>query len=434
MNITLLDVRSDKRYCQNKEVMGGFGSTFRIGHSLRARLMELAKRMNVNIPVMILGYAAAILRQNGHKARYAHSIKGKPDLVIMHISIVNHKKEMQMAEHIRKNRIAKVGLIGPFVSAMPGLFKDKADFIVVGEPEEFFMSLKGIHIIPSGIVKSRPVDIEKLPFPDWSIFPSTNFSYRPVLMKKPFLPVLTSRGCVFMCNYCPYKSFFGNWRARSVGSVMREVHRNMREYGVKSIMFKDPLFTADKKRAAEICRRMGKTGLEWACETHLASLDTSFIDLMYRNGLRGMNLGVESVKKDILFKSKRAPINVEKETELIKYCEKKGIRVSAFYIFGYPEDTAASINATIDYAISLNTNVAQFSILTPYPGTEMFSKVELTTDDFEQFDSFTLVFRHRNLTPGQMSRLKEKAYIRYYFRFGYAWVFSKRMLRFLLRR
>lgn len=431
MKVTLLDVLSDRTECQNKDVMGGFGSTARIGNSILSKLIERRKRAWVRLPILSLGYIAAIMAENGHEVSYSNKIVKDSDLVIIHSSIVDYKKEIRYADIIRKTTKAKVGFIGPFATFKPEIFIKHADFVVRNEPEEVIMKIKDGKI-PKGIVTSKPIEnLDKLPFPKWGIFPYKKYSYRPVIRKRPFIPVLSSRGCTFTCNYCPYRAYYGKWRKRSVGNIIAELKYLMKNFGIKGVMFRDALFTADRKRAAEIADAIteNRIRIEWACETHINYLDARLIDRMYRAGLRSINVGIESTDKDMLMKSSRISAKRQCEERIIRYCEKKGIRISAFYIFGYPGDTAESINDTIRYAKRLNTNVAQFFILTPFPGTKFYSEVKdrIISTDFEDFDSFTPVFRHKNLSSKELMKLKEKAFVSYYYRPAYIITFLKRL-------
>jgi radical SAM superfamily enzyme YgiQ (UPF0313 family) len=103
---------------------------------------------------------------------------------------------------------------------------------------------------------------------------------------------------------------------------------------------------------------------------------------------------------------------------MLARCRDLGIVTAAFYVFGFSEDTWASINATIDYAVTLGSTVAQFKILTPYPGTPLYKKMEasITEEDWEQFDGFTPTFKHENLSEAELQFLLGSAYTRFYVR------------------
>ena len=120
----------------------------------------------------------------------------------------------------------------------------------------------------------------------------------------------------------------------------------------------------------------------------------------------------------------------DKQFELIRQCDKLGIRVTAFYLFGLPNSTAEDMRETARYARRLNTHVASFNIVTPYPGTEFYEQVEgqIFENDWTRFTSYTPVMRHEHVTIKELEKLKEDAFLRFYFRPAYILKFLQRML------
>ena len=131
-----------------------------------------------------------------------------------------------------------------------------------------------------------------------------------------------------------------------------------------------------------------------------------------------MSFGVESVAATTLKKVGRRPIPESHQREMLAKCRELGIVTAAFYVFGFGEDTWESINASIDYAIDLGSTVAQFKVLTPYPGTPLFKRMEKTIveSDWERFDGFTANFTHESLTQAELTDLLGDAYTRFYMR------------------
>jgi radical SAM superfamily enzyme YgiQ (UPF0313 family) len=134
-----------------------------------------------------------------------------------------------------------------------------------------------------------------------------------------------------------------------------------------------------------------------------------------------MSFGVEAVSPQILKKVGRRPIPEAHQRAMITKCRQLGIVTAAFYVFGFLEDTRESITASIEYAAELGSTVAQFKILTPYPGTPLFKRMEplLTERDWERYDGFTPTFNHPNLTQDQLKYLLGAAYTRFYMRPSY---------------
>jgi anaerobic magnesium-protoporphyrin IX monomethyl ester cyclase len=431
MKIALLNVSSGKNACINKDFMGGYGWAFNAGNSLPARMINYVKRRGEKLPIMSFGYLASILSEKGCEAEYVENRIPSADVVIMQSSMVEHNSEMEWAGRLKKAS-KTVGFIGPFSGAMPEIFLNRCDFVIRGEPEEAFYGI-GEGVIPKGVINSKCIeDIDGIPFPKWGAFPYREYSYFPAIKERPFLPILSSRGCAYGCNYCPYLVDY-KWRQRSSQNVLDEVGYLIGSFGIRSTLFRDPIFTFDRKRTVEICDGIIKRGyrIKWACETRLDKVDKELLKHLYSAGLRVMNVGVESCSEEVIKRASRKPIEVEHQEEMIRYCDKLGIRVTAFYMFGMPDDTRKTILDTIRYAKSLNTHVAQFFVFTPFPGTEYYEGVKgnIYEQSWEKFDCYTPVFRHKNLSGSDILRFKERAFISYYYRPAWAFALAGRALR-----
>lgn len=428
MKIAIVEVRNKDTFL-NKDQAGTFGTRIKSGNSILNFLIDKIKKSGVKLPILYLGYVSALFRRYGHDVNYyMNKIPEKDeDITIMCSSIVDYNEELKFAKKIKDRIRTKLGFIGAFSSVMPHIFRDFSDFVIIGEPEDVCSKIAGLEIRPEGIIESKPIeDLDALPFPDWDGFPVKDYSYFPVINEKPFLTIQSSRGCPYNCEYCPYLVMQGTkLRKRSVENVIGEIMNMHEKYGIKGLLFRDPIFTIDRKRTEDIANRLieENMNIKWCCETRLDCLDTDIIDLMKESGLRSINVGIESYSKDILEKASRKAIDSRYQEEIIDYCENNGIKISAFYILGFPDDTIESVKKTIDYARKLNTTIAQFTILTPYPGTNYFEKVKdhIMTDDFTRFDAYTPVMECKNLSSGQLINLKEMAFKTYYFRPG--WIF-----------
>jgi len=190
--------------------------------------------------------------------------------------------------------------------------------------------------------------------------------------------------------------------------------------GPLHVVFRDPLFTQDRDRVLELCdgirsRRLPHT---FECETRLDRLDDELLRVMHAAGLRAMTFGVESVAPATLKHVGRRPIPEPQQRLVLRRCHDLKIRTAAFYVIGFAEDTWESIGATIEYAIDLGSTLAQFKILTPYPGTPLFKRMQptITETDWERFDGFTPTFTHPSLTHAELTFLLGNAYTRYYIR------------------
>jgi radical SAM superfamily enzyme YgiQ (UPF0313 family) len=275
----------------------------------------------------------------------------------------------------------------------------------------------------SGVVSSPAVDdLDALPFPFWDPLTAARRQLRVPFAGRPVggaLPVLASRSCPEFCTYCPHRIQAG-YRSRSVRSILDELAFLNETRGPLHIVFRDPLFSQDRDRILELCDGILQRALPhtFECETRLDRLDEELLTVMQRAGLRAMSFGVESVSPVTLKKVGRRPIPEAHQRQVLQRCEQLGVVTAAFYVLGFAEDTWESIRATIDYAVALGSTVAQFKILTPYPGTPLFRRMAptITESDWERFDGFTPTFTHPSLSHSELRFLLGSAYTQFYMR------------------
>lgn len=420
MKIALIDLKESRTGCNNKDKAGTFGNASH-GEDIISRLYALLKWSNVDMPVVHFGYMAAIFRQRGHEVAFYDGFPKDEDMVILASSIVGYDEEIAFAKSIKRPG-RKIGFISAFASVKPELFLEAADFVIKGEPEWAAIQIAKGELVPEGVVESPLIqDIESLPFPDWDGFPIHRYGYFPILKKKPLLSILTSRGCSFDCSYCPYMVIqTEKWRSRSAKHTVDEIEYLQKKYGVRSLAFRDIMYTQNKKRAREISEEIIRRGIkvEWSCETRADCLDEPMLELMYRSGLRVIHLGIESPRDEIVKKSGRIPIKETQQEKVVRMAEKIGIKIIGFFILGFIDDTAESMQGTIEYAKHLNTPLAQFDVMTPYPGTKFFTQISdrIQNFDWKLYTTHHPVVKLDHVTHDQVLEFKNRAYREYYFR------------------
>jgi anaerobic magnesium-protoporphyrin IX monomethyl ester cyclase len=416
--------------CTLKDVAGGFGTVFTVGRSPFAKLLEFAKRRIAAIPNITLAYLDSILSAHGADVKVL-DVRGSDqlvpaDLYLIASSIVDCNLEREIGLQVKRRFGSKVGYFGTFASSVPDFYSDSADFVVKEEIENIAPSLARGEI-PQGIISAGFVrDLDALPFPKWDQFDIRKFRYQIITGKGITLPMLGSRGCPYTCNYCPYL-VNSNYRVRSAESVVDEIRHLSAKYGIRGISFRDPNLTFNKKRAHEFADLLLRYNLDirWSMEARTDRLDAELIHLLYRAGLRSIEVGVESSNQQILRGNKRKAIPSTQQEQIIECCHKLGIRVIANYTLGLPNDTMTGIRETIRYAKKLNTFAIQFTVTTPYPGTQFYETVRdaIFERDWERFNGWTSVYRHPTITPEDLHRLREFAYVSYHLRLRYVWRF-----------
>ena len=433
-NIALMQVlNKGKKYALNKDLNGGFGTADDYGDSFTSKLISLVKWRAVRIPIIGMAFLQALLKEKGNQVKYYEgdlpSAEEQFDLMLIYGSIVDCHHENAVASQLKKDfPSAKIGFFGTFPSRFPEVFSN-ADFVLSGEAEAFFMNdFKSLDQL-TGVVKvSSLTDIEALPTPDFTGFPVHKYSYFPCLSKRPFVSLLASKGCPYSCKYyCTYGEYQGpKIRQRSAKKVVDDILHVQQKYGVKSVQFRDPVFGLVKTFIPQFCEELKSRGVKinWGMETRLDLLNEGLIKMMFGVGLRNINVGIETKIPEVAEKNKRLLIKEPHQEKIIQFCSKLGVKISAFYILAYEGDTRETIRETINYAKKLNTNVARFSVSTPFPGTGFYLQLEqegrILTKDWEKYTLHNLVYKHQNFSPQQVKELLGTAFKEYYFRPRYA--------------
>ena len=420
MRVVLTDIEGKEGFTSKDTVAGGYGSRLR-PFSKVTRVIARLKRAFVKLPSVHLAYAAALARRAGHDVVFSSGELLEGDVAIVLSSLVDHRRESEWAQAMRARGV-RVGFIGLAAQKLPELFAEAADFIVDGEPEHALMRMMNGETLSGGVASPQVEDLNSLPFPYWEPLTGEGRTWRVPFAGRPVggsLPVLGSRSCPEFCTYCPHR-IQSRYRSRSVNNILDELSYLDDVHGPVHVVFRDPLFSQDRDRVLALCdgihaRRLRHT---FECETRLDRLDAELLTIMHAAGLRAMSFGVEAVSPSTLKQVGRRPIPQPHQRAILNCCRELGIVTAAFYVLGFLDDTRDSINATIEHSVALGSTIAQFKLLTPYPGTPLYGRMKplITEHDWQQFDGFTPTFDHPSLTGAELRLLLGSAYTRFYIR------------------
>ena len=425
VRIVLADLRSNDGWVSKDTVAGGYGSRLRPFSRVTRVACAVKQRLN-RMPSVQMGYVAAVLAQHGHEVTWTDGPSAEGDVAIVLTSLVDYRTEAAWAD-AQRERGLRVGFVGLTASKLPELFESHGDFVVIGEPEQAMMRLARGETLAGRVTSPGVEDLDLLPFPRWDLLGvsprrriSLPFAGRP---SGGAFPLLASRGCPEFCTYCPHR-ILDSHRERSVANIADELERLTTLRRRPYVVFRDPLFTDNRERCLALCDEIRRRGLElhFECETRLDRLDDDLLYALHGAGLAAMSFGVETLSTETLRRSGRRPIPEAHQRRIMSVCRRLGIVTAAYYVFGFLQDDWASIAATIQYAIDLGSTVAQFKILTPYPGTPMWRQLAplVFEKDWQRFDGFTPTFTHPRLSPEELRFLLGAAYTRFYVRPGYA--------------
>jgi radical SAM superfamily enzyme YgiQ (UPF0313 family) len=273
----------------------------------------------------------------------------------------------------------------------------------------------------SEIVKNadRPFleDLDSLPFPALHLWQHTENLRKYGTI--PY-PVMTSRGCVYWCNFCTAVRMFGRrYRMRSPKNVVDELEYLHKNYYANQFTFYDDAFTVDQARTAEICDEIQRRGLKikWDCETRVDMVSKDLFVKMRDAGCIAVWFGVESGSKKQLTSMGKG-FSLAQTRRAFKWAKEAGLMTVAGVILGFPGETKESAWETIRFVKELNPNDVGFYIATPYPGTPMYEEVKangsLKITDFDKYDTATPTFEIPNLSMQELSEIREQAFQSFY--------------------
>ncbi len=417
--------------CTLKDVAGGFGTVFEVGASRPARWLERAKARLAALPPVALGHLAARLHRLGYGVDFV-SLRGAPgeldriagasEHALVQTSLVDADAERQVLRGLGRRGVHTIGF-GAAASALTERFADHAALILTGEPEGASDALwreilegRTTGVLDAGSVR----DLDALPFPDWSPFPVERYRYALLSRRGSTLPIQSARGCPYACSYCPWR-VTARFRERDPERVAAEARRDRDLYGARGLSFRDPLFNLERDRVLAIADALAPLGLRWSAEMRADRLDREQLEVLARAGLRSLEIGVESVDRALLAREKRKPPTHAQIEEVVRTASRLGIRVICNYVLGLPGDTERTIRETVRWAKHLDSFAVQFTVATPYPGTSL----EPRRRGHAELTGFRASELEGALAPRELERLREWAYVSYYYRPRYALTFLR---------
>lgn len=264
-------------------------------------------------------------------------------------------------------------------------------------------------------------DLDALPFPAHHLLPLDSLKR----MGKVLFPLITSRGCVYWCDFCSTVRMFGRgYRMRSPKNVVDEMELVYKKYGVSQVTFYDDAFTVNRDRVLKICEELHRRKLDmmWDCGTRVDMVDRELLKIMKDAGCIAVWLGVESGSEAILGAMNKR-IKLDQTRLAYKTAHDVGLMTIANVVLGFPSETEQTARQTINFVKELNPDDVGFYVATPYPGTPMYDQVIkngwLRVTDFNKYDTATPTFETPSLSIEKLAEIRYKAYQEFYLRPGY---------------
>lgn len=274
-------------------------------------------------------------------------------------------------------------------------------------------------------------DLDALPFPAYKYFKMDRYSSLQPAMdaieRGKSFSMMTSRGCPYRCTFCSQSVMAEKWRARSPENVVKEMRHLIEDWGAQEIGILDDSANIDRKRLralSELLIGQGLNRVPWIMINGIRAnlADQDLLALMKQAGCKRVAFGVETGDEDILDSIDKR-VTHEQIRQAFKNAKKVGLETVGFFIIGLPGDNEVTMEKTIRFACELDPLVANFSMMTPYPGTKVWEQVHrnggrMLVKDWQDYVFFEGKARYEmgETTAEVQERKWKEAYRRFYLR------------------
>lgn len=430
MKILFIDPYPDTKFRISKDQNGGYGTANNYGDSLFGKFLKFYVKESIDFPPLYAVQTIGELININHEVKFVKNFKGLNDIseydfFIITSSIVCHETEIEVIKELTTYK-KNIFSIGPFATSNPQNYINAGSKVISGEPEMFFhkfnLSLNELNLLPNLINNFKSIDINDLSIPGWEVIFKLYTPKFKFLGNQPAVNINASRGCPYSCfYYCVYPLQQGRkLRLKNPDKLINEIKYLQKTLNVSNFIFRDPVFSIDKKHTIQICKKIisEKLNINICIETHLKNIDDELTNYLKKAGVKLIYVGIESSNEDVKKTNNRWSEENNKQIKKVNYLEKQGIKVKAMYIVGLPGDTHKTFEETLKYAKKINSFYAQFSVFTPYPGTPVYNeyKNKMEFNKFEDFTQWDLVFKHPNFSKKDIRTILDKSYQSYYLR------------------
>jgi radical SAM superfamily enzyme YgiQ (UPF0313 family) len=244
---------------------------------------------------------------------------------------------------------------------------------------------------------------------------------RDLIKHNPILGAIqTTRGCTNRCEFCAISSFCEHGvKQRPIKNVIEELEL----MDNKIFIIHDPHLTTNRKYAKELFKEIikNKINKKWVANgttNVLLNADEEFLELARKSGCVEWFVGFESVSQAALDGIKKTHNKVEDFKKMIKRVHNHGMTVQGGIIFGFDEDTPDIFDTTLQKMYELDIDVVEINILTPYPGTPLFKRMEeqkrILTRDWSRYNQVEVVYQPKHMTPEELLDGSRKVAKEYY--------------------
>lgn len=358
----------------------------------------------------------------------------------------------KICRKLKERTSSKVAMGGLHPSALPKrtLQEESLDFVIDGEgafalgkllealkaDKQDYSGIPGLWYYNNKNIVNNPRaplinNLDKiLPVAAWDLLPFDKYKahnwhcFDNLKNRMPYGVVYTSLGCPYSCEFCCINATFGKpgIRYRDPELVVKEIGVLVDKYGVRNLKIADELFVLNEKHYMRIVKLLIEKGYDlniWAY-ARVDSINFDNLEQMKKAGINWLALGIESASESVR-ESANKQMGRKDIIGIVRKIQAAGIRVGANYIFGLPEDDYQTMRCTLDLALEINSEWANFYCAMAYPGSRLYDlavrqswELPLNWHGYSQHSYETLPLPTKYLTAKEVLKFRDDAFHAYF--------------------
>ena len=331
------------------------------------------------------------------------------DLVAITVTVDGMNRAVEISKEFQ-NRGVTVIAGGIHITADPEGTVNSFDAICVGMAERVWTKIlkdKENNSLMKIYYDMENIAGKEIVSPDYNIIDKSKYLYTNIIS--------TSRGCPFQCDFCynSCKNVLKTYINRPVDDVIKDINA----LKTKHIMFIDDNFIGNPKLTKELLKEIKPRKLKWNAAVTSNIVDMpELLDEMKEAGCQSLFIGFESINSKSLESVHKVQNSVNRYEKLVDEVHKRGIMINASFVFGLDEDDGSIFKSTLDWIVKNKIETVTSHILTPYPGTKLYSSItaenRIVDFNLSNYNTAHVVYKPKNMTAEELYN-------------GYLWIYKE---------
>ncbi len=331
------------------------------------------------------------------------------DIVNINFTTSTTARAYEIADKFRKKGTTVV-FSGPHPSVLPDEAKKHADSVLLGWGE-----LNWLQLLKDYENNKLKPFYQPMKYDNSVHLPPTNVELPGFVITGA---IEATRGCPYKCDFCPETNMPGGsqFYTRPVDDVISEI----KSIPQKTLMFYDTSLTIKPNYTKSLFTKMVGLHKKFFCNGNVDVLahNVEFVKLSKAAGCLGWLIGFESISQETIENMGKITNKVNEYMQAVKNIHDNGMAVIGCFMFGFDTDTKDVFDDTLKGIKDLEIDIADFCVLTPFPGTPIFNKLKregrIITKEWSKYNMKDVVYVPKNMTAEELLQGLRKMYTNFY--------------------